>query len=53
MAVENGQLINVNKYMEMGDDIKRKINELLQIESATTKALDVIAQLANNDAQGG
>ena len=38
--------------MEMGDDIKRKISELLETRKATTKALDIIEKMTTTNDLG-
>ena len=49
---ENERPINIAKYMEMGDDIKRKISELLETRKATTKALDIIEKMTTTNDLG-
>ena len=45
LVEENDRPINVAKFMEMGDDIKRKISELLETRKATTNALNIIDEM--------
>ena len=49
---ENERPINIAKFKEMGDDIKRKISELLETRKATTKALDIIEEMTTTNDLG-